>query len=82
MKKKLYLALLFLILVFIVWIFVIGKLLGLSLGILAFNGLVFTIFAYYISILINGIRLLKKGGNELVNEFFSDLKKFQNKYFK
>ncbi|MCT1172013.1 hypothetical protein [Lactococcus lactis] len=82
MKKKLYFTLIFLILVFIVWMFVIGKLLALSLGILAFNGLAFTIFAYFISILINAIRLLRRGGDELVNKFFSDLKKFQSKYFK
>ena len=82
MRKNLYFGLGFLIVIFCFWIVLIGKFLGLSIGISIFVGFVFSIFVYYASILINALRLSSKGGDELVKKFFSDLKDFQTKYFK
>lgn len=80
--KKIYMALTALILITSLWLLGTTYLLGLSEVLSGnFRGALSLILIYLIIVLTNAIRLYKKGGIELVQNFFKERKNFQEKYY-
>lgn len=80
--KKIYIALTALISIMIFWVLGTVYLLGYR-EVLSSNlrGAITLILIYLIIVLKNSVRLYKKGGEELVQEFFRERKKYQEKYY-
>ncbi|MFD2252752.1 hypothetical protein ACFSJM_00010 [Lactococcus formosensis subsp. bovis] len=81
--KKIYLALISLILLSMIWFVGYTYLLGFDVVISSlFRDTLLIAIVYFIVIALNSIKLYRKSGIKLVEEFFRERKKYQEKYYK